>query len=83
MGGRTMSRHQTRRRRLYGRRLHDLRERRERVTITDEHGQVCHVDFDPDLLATSDLPRIAIPILSDDRSGDGLAGLPLGFAALD
>ena len=78
-----MSRHQTRRRRLYGRRLHDLRERRERVTITDEYGQVRHIDFDPGLLAVSDVPRIAIPIVADDRSGDGLVGLPFGFAALD
>ncbi|MEI8334901.1 MAG: hypothetical protein WCH74_13785 [Chloroflexota bacterium] len=78
-----MSRHQTRRRRLYGRRLHDLRERRERVTTTDANGLVCHVGFDSDLLAEPDLRRMTIPIVADDRTGDGLVGLPLGFVALD
>jgi hypothetical protein len=78
-----MSRHQTRRRRLYGRRLHDVRERRERMTITDENGELHYVDLDGDLLVASDAPRLAIPVLADDRGAEGLTGLPLGFAALD
>jgi hypothetical protein len=78
-----MSRHQTRRRRLYGRRLHDLRERRERMTVTDENGQVSYVDLDGELLSRSEAPRMAIPVFADDRGADRLAGIPLGFAALD
>jgi hypothetical protein len=77
-----MSRHQTRRRRLYGRRLHDLRERRERLTMTDDDGRVVYVDLDEARLAASDAPRFAIQV-HDDRGSEGLTGLPLGFAALD
>jgi hypothetical protein len=78
-----MSRHQTRRRRLYGRRLHDVRERRERMTMTDENGQVHYIDLDGERLAASDAPRLAIAVLADDRGAEGLTGLPIGFAALD
>jgi hypothetical protein len=67
-----MSRHQSRRRRLYGRRLHEIRERRDR---TFEAG----VDLDENTLTA----RVAIPIVADMRAGDSGAGLGLAAVALD
>jgi len=68
-----MSRHQSRRRRLYGRRLHELRERRER-TIVDDAVEVAGVVHGS---------RVAIPILADGRAGEAGAGLGLAAVALD
>lgn len=67
-----MSRHQSRRRRLYGRRLHEIRERRGREV---------------EALMESDLgearARVAIPIVVDARTGESGAGLGLAAVALD
>lgn len=67
-----MSRHQSRRRRLYGRRLHELRERRERPVESS-------VDVDLDAGPT----RLGIPIVVDARTGESGAGLGLAAVALD
>ncbi len=64
-----MSRHQSRRRRLYGRRLHELRERRERIGAVDDG-----------LDAAVGGGRVAIPIVVDGRASE--AGVGLGFAAV-
>jgi hypothetical protein len=67
-----MSRHQSRRRRLYGRRLHELRERRERIGVIDES-----------LEGTVARGRVAIPIIVDGRASEAGAGLGLAAVALD
>jgi hypothetical protein len=67
-----MSRHQSRRRRLYGRRLHELRERRERPVESA-------MDADVD----AGRMRMAIPIVVDARTGESGAGLGLAAVALD
>lgn len=67
-----MSRHQSRRRRLYGRRLHELRERRERIGV-----------IDPSMEDAARGGRVAIPIIVDGRTSDAGAGLGLAAVALD
>ncbi len=67
-----MSRHQSRRRRLYGRRLHEIRERRERV-----------VESFMDVDAGDGRARVAIPIVIDVRTGESGAGIGLAAVALD
>jgi hypothetical protein len=66
-----MSRHQSRRRRLYGRRLHELRERRDRP-----------VESAMDAGLDAGRMRIAIRIV-DARTGESGAGLGLAAVALD
>jgi hypothetical protein len=67
-----MSRHQSRRRRLYGRRLHELRERRERIGVIDES-----------LESPAARGRVAIPIIANGRASEAGAGLGLAAVALD
>lgn len=67
-----MSRHQSRRRRLYGRRLHEVRERRERIGVIDES-----------LEASPRGGRVAIQIVADGRASEAGAGLGLVAVALD
>ncbi len=77
-----MSRHQARRRRLYGRRLHEVRERHDRfpddATVGDVRGG------EPELSShTSPLrARVAIPIVANAhaiRSIGGSATVALGL----
>ena len=67
-----MSRHQSRRRRLYGRRLHEMRERRDRIGVVDES-----------LEASARGGRVAIQIVADGRRSEAGAGLGLVAVALD
>ncbi len=65
-----MSRHQSRRRRLYGRRLHEIRERRERTVES-------FVDAD------LDAGRARMSISVDARTGESVAGIGFAAVALD
>ncbi len=68
-----MSRHQSRRRRLYGRRLHELRERRDRSMVDDAGADA----------VPAHAGRVAIPIVPDAHAAEAGVGLGLAAVALD
>jgi hypothetical protein len=79
-----MSRHQARRRRLYGRRLHEVRERRDRHPGDAIVGDACAYEPQPEPVVTlgSVRARVSIPIVADAhaiRSIGGAATIALGL----
>jgi hypothetical protein len=80
--GTTMSRHQARRRRLYGRRLHEVRERRDRHPGDAILGETCAFEPEPVTSLAPVRARVSIPIVADAhaiRSIGGVATVALGL----
>jgi hypothetical protein len=79
-----MSRHQARRRRLYGRRLHEVRERRDRQPGDAIADDLCALLPEPgSAMACAPVrARVSIPIVADAhaiRSIGGVATVALGL----
>jgi hypothetical protein len=77
-----MSRHQARRRRLYGRRLHEVRERRDRHPGDVIVGDVCAFEPESAAALAPVRARVSIPIVADAhaiRSIGGVATVALGL----
>lgn len=77
-----MSRHQARRRRLYGRRLHEVRERRDRHPGDEIVGEVHLLESEPVTALAPLRARVSIPIVADAhaiRSIGGVATVALGL----
>jgi hypothetical protein len=77
-----MSRHQARRRRLYGRRLHEVRERRDRRPGDAIVGALCAFEPEPATALGSVRARVSIPIVADAhaiRAIGGVATVALGL----
>lgn len=77
-----MSRHQARRRRLYGRRLHEVRERRDRHRGDPTVGDACVNEPEPAIALAPVRARVSIPIVADARairSFGGVATVALGL----
>jgi hypothetical protein len=77
-----MSRHQTRRRRLYGRRLHEVRERRDRHPGDALVGEVSAFEPESAVMLAQVRARVSIPIVADAhaiRSFGGVATVALGL----
>jgi hypothetical protein len=80
-----MSRHQARRRRLYGRRLHEVRERRDRLPGDAMVGETCA--FDPEIEPATALgsvrARVSIPIVADAHAIRSIGGVAIVALGLD
>ena len=77
-----MSRHQARRRRLYGRRLHEVRERRDRHPGDAIVGEACAFEPVPANALGCVRARVSIPIVADAhaiRSIGGVATVAFGL----
>ena len=77
-----MSRHQARRRRLYGRRLHEVRERHDRRPDDAIVGEACASEPESAMALAPVRARVSIPIVADAhaiRSIGGVATVALGL----
>lgn len=78
-----MSRHQARRRRLYGRRLHEVRERRDRQPGDAIVGEACAFELEPATALGSLRARVSIPIVADAHAIRSIGGVAIVAFGLD